>query len=196
LIIYSRVRPTELTSTQLRHHQWEAAVLRVFDREKGKVGRDQVTTILNREGVRIANGTVGSIMGAHHLQAIRIRAWKKTTKSDPGALTSHISNHLLDADGKRDFTSLVPGTRLCGDITYLQSWAAAFEQASFEGIHYRSLHDTRDKSRALAFFDEAGSHDWPQEMIYEGGDQRIVAMLAKLNINVQERPLRRDVTLI
>ncbi len=71
-------------------------MLQVFDREKGKAGRDQVTTILNREGESIANGTVGSIMVAHHLQAIRIRAWKKTTKSDPGALTSHIGNHQWD----------------------------------------------------------------------------------------------------
>jgi putative transposase len=96
-------------------------VLQVFEREKGKAGRDQVTTILNREGVHIASGTVGSIMVAHHLQAIRIRAWKKTTTTDPGARTEHIKNHMLNADGKRDFTSTIPGTRLCGDITYLRT---------------------------------------------------------------------------
>jgi hypothetical protein len=77
-----------------------------------------------------------------------------------------------------------------------QSWAAAFAHEGFEGIHYRSVHDTRDESRALAIFDEAGSHDWPTELIHDGGDQRIVAILADLNIKVQERPLQRDVILI
>jgi putative transposase len=118
---YRWLRPTGLTSAQVRHHQLEAAVLRVFDREKGKAGRDQITTILNREGVRIASGTVGSIMGAHHLQAIRVRAWKKTTTTDPAARTEHIRNHMQDENGKRDFTSLVPRTRFCGDITYLRT---------------------------------------------------------------------------
>jgi putative transposase len=118
---YRWLLPTKLTSTALRHHRLEAAVLQVFEREKGKAGRDQVTTILNREGVHIASGTVGSIMVAHHLQAIRIRAWKKTTTTDPGARTEHIKNHMLNADGKRDFTSTIPGTRLCGDITYLRT---------------------------------------------------------------------------
>jgi transposase InsO family protein len=118
---YRWLRPTGLTPTQLRHHQLEAAVLRVFTREKGKAGRDQVTTILHHEGISISIGTVGSIMVAHHLQAIRIRAWKKTTTTDPGAHTEHIRNHMQHKNGKRDLTSLVPGSRLCGDITYLRT---------------------------------------------------------------------------
>ncbi len=118
---YRWLRPIELTSTQVRHRRLDAAVLQVFVREEGKADRDQITTILHHKGISIANGTVGSIIVAHNLQAIRVRVWKKTTTTDPGALTSHISNHLLDADGNRDFTSTIPGTRLCGDITYLRT---------------------------------------------------------------------------
>ncbi|GAA1536718.1 hypothetical protein GCM10009691_10030 [Brevibacterium picturae] len=40
---------------------------------------------------------------------------------DPQARTAHIVNHMLDADGNRDFSASVPGTRLCGDITYLKT---------------------------------------------------------------------------
>ena len=84
-------------------------------------GRDQITTILAQEGVPIAAGTVGTILNSRGLRAVRIRAWKKTTTVDPDARTEHIRNHMQDRDGTRDFTSEVPGTRLCGDITYLRT---------------------------------------------------------------------------
>ena len=84
-------------------------------------GRDQIRAILSHEGVSVAQGTVGTIMREQGLEAIRVRAWKKTTTSDPAARTSHIKNHMLDADGNRDFDATVPGTKLVGDITYLQT---------------------------------------------------------------------------
>ena len=43
-------------------------------------------------------------------------AGEVTTVTDPKARTAHIRNHMLDADGNRDFSSTVPGTRLVGDI--------------------------------------------------------------------------------
>lgn len=39
----------------------EEAVLRVFDRERGKAGRDQLTLMLRLEGSPIAAGTVGAV---------------------------------------------------------------------------------------------------------------------------------------
>ncbi|WP_183164380.1 IS3 family transposase [Arthrobacter oryzae] len=118
---YRWLLPAEPTKTQVRHDELDAHVVRVYDREKGKAGRDQITTLLGQEGVSIATGTVGSIMTDRGLRAVRMRAWKKTTTVDPDARTEHIKNHMLDKNGKRDFTSLVPGTRLCGDITYLRT---------------------------------------------------------------------------
>jgi len=118
---YRWLRPAAPTATQVRHDELDAHVVRVFEREKGKAGRDQITTLLAQEGVSIAGGTVGSILTARSLRAVRMRAWKKTTSVDPDARTEHIKNHMLDRDGKRDFTSVVPGTRLCGDITYLRT---------------------------------------------------------------------------
>lgn len=60
------------------------------------------------------------------IKAIRIRAWKQTTFTDPQARTAHIKNHMIDDEGKVDFSSPAPGVRLCGDISYLrtdQGWS-------------------------------------------------------------------------
>ena len=118
---YRWLRPNVPTPTQVRHDLLDAHVVRVFAREKDMAGRDQITTILGQEGVSIATGTVGSILTDHGLRAVRMRAWKKTTTVDPLARTEHIQNHMQGKEGTRDFTSTTPGTRFCGDITYLRT---------------------------------------------------------------------------
>lgn len=77
--------------------------------------------MLTTAGTPVSAPTVGAIMRQNGLRAVRTAAWKKTTVQDPQARTAHISNHMLDDDGTRDFTSEVPGTRLVGDITYLRT---------------------------------------------------------------------------
>ena len=118
---YRWLRPEALTPTQHCHATLTEHVRRVFDRETGKAGRDQIAFLLRNEGIRVAVGTVGSIMRELGLRAVRMKAWKKTTDQDPDARTAHIRNHMLDEHGVRDFSSAVPGTRLCGDITYLRT---------------------------------------------------------------------------
>ncbi|MET3811477.1 transposase InsO family protein [Arthrobacter sp. UYEF3] len=105
----------------VRHDRLVGEVTGLFNKEKGRAGRDQLTRMLNNNGVDVSAPTVGAIMREHGLKAARTRAWKKTTEQDPPAKTAHIRNHMLDEDGKRDFTSTVPGTGLCGDITYLRT---------------------------------------------------------------------------
>jgi putative transposase len=118
---YRWCKPKEPTPTQLRNKQLTKEVQRVFDREKGIAGRDQITTFLGHEGIPVAPGTVGTIMKKKGMRAVRMRAWKKITVVDPAARTGHIKNHMLDGDGNRDFTATVPGTKMVGDITYLQT---------------------------------------------------------------------------
>jgi putative transposase len=105
----------------VRHEDLVSAVTGLYEKEEGRAGRDQLTLLLNEAGVRVSAPTVGSIMREHGLRAVRIQAWKRTTVQDPQAKTAHIENHMLDDQGKRDFTSAVPGTRLVGDITYLRT---------------------------------------------------------------------------
>ncbi len=64
--------------------------------------------MLNAKGVQVSAPTVGAVMREQGLRAVRTRAWKQTTVQDPQAKTAHIRNHMLDQDGKRDFTSQCP----------------------------------------------------------------------------------------
>lgn len=136
---YRWTRPTDPTPTGTRHVELAARVKRAFDAAKGKAGRDQITHILAAEGIKIAAGTVGAIMRELGLRAVRMRAWKKTTTADPDARTEHIVNHMLDADGRRDFSSPAPGTKLCGDITYLRTGSGWLYLATVIDLHTRMV---------------------------------------------------------
>ena len=105
----------------VRHGDLTSAVTGLYEKEGGRAGRDQLTLLLNAAGTKVSAPTVGAIMRENGLRAIRTQAWKRTTVQDPQAKTAHIENHMLDEQGKRDFTSAVPGTRLVGDITYLRT---------------------------------------------------------------------------
>jgi transposase InsO family protein len=105
----------------VRHQELATAVTELYTKEAGRAGRDQLTLVLNANGTKVSAATVGAIMRENGLRAVRTQAWKRTTVQDPQARTAHIENHMLDDQGKRDFTSTVPGTRLVGDITYLRT---------------------------------------------------------------------------
>jgi transposase InsO family protein len=105
----------------VRHQQLVEAVKAEYTAAKGMAGRRQLTRLLKAKGVEISESTVGAIMAAHELRAIRTAAWKQTTVQDPQARTEHLVNHMVDDQGNRDFTSAEPGTRLVGDITYLKT---------------------------------------------------------------------------
>jgi len=105
----------------VRHEDLVAAVTGLYEKEEGRAGRDQLTLLLNAAGTKVSAPTVGAIMRQNGLRAIRTQAWKRTTVQDPQAKTAHIDNHMLNDQGKRDFSSAVPGTRLVGDITYLRT---------------------------------------------------------------------------
>lgn len=105
----------------VRHEQLARAVKDKFNDADGRAGRDQLTKMLNQDGIDVSAPTVGTLMREQGLRAVRTKAWKKTTVQDPQAKTAHIENHMLDEDGARDFSAEVPGTRLCGDITYLKT---------------------------------------------------------------------------
>ena len=114
-------QPADPSPRAVRHRELVTAVTKLYNAEEGRAGRDQLTLLLNADGVRVSAPTVGAIMRENGLRAVRTQAWKKTTVQDPQAKTAHIKNHMLDAQGKRDFSSVVPGTRLVGDITYLRT---------------------------------------------------------------------------
>lgn len=80
-----------------RRHQELVAVVKAKAKEtKGMAGRQALTVLLNEDGVKVSESTVGAIMRAHRLQAKRLRAFQATTVQDPQANTAHDANHMLD----------------------------------------------------------------------------------------------------
>ena len=72
--------------------------------------------ILERRGVRADGATIRAIMRDLGLQAAQPRAKVRTTVP------------AQDLDGRpdllrQDFTADKPGKKLCGDITYVRTWA-------------------------------------------------------------------------
>lgn len=114
-------QPKQPSPRAVRHQQLVEAVKAQYTAAEGMAGRRQLTRLLNNTGIDISESTVGTIMRAHGLRAIRTTAWKQTTVQDPQARTEHIQNHMVDDQGNRDFSSAEPGTRLVGDITYLKT---------------------------------------------------------------------------
>lgn len=109
----------DLTPRQQRHQILTDAIVDRFSTCQGRVGRRPMHTLLRRDGIVCAPGTVHRIMAEQGLQANRHRAVRRTTRRDPAARTAHIQNHCLDQHGERNFASSTPGTKLVGDITYL-----------------------------------------------------------------------------
>ncbi len=109
-------RPTPRAT---RHQALTAAIVSRFAAAKGRVGRRPMRTLLARDGIHCAPGTVHTIMAEQGLRAGRRKAYRRTTRPEPAARTAHIPNHCLDAQGHRCFVSTVPGTKTVGDITYL-----------------------------------------------------------------------------
>lgn len=112
-----QTRPT--TPRHTRHQVLTDAIVHRFQAAKGRVGRRPLHTLLARDGIHCAVGTVHTIMAEQGLQAGRQRAYHRTTRQHPAAVTAHIGNHCLDATGARTFASTAPGTKTVGDITYL-----------------------------------------------------------------------------
>lgn len=136
---YRWTQPTGPTPTAARREVLTGHVERVYADARGKAGRDQIVHLLAGEGIKATAATVGSIMRERGLRAVRMRAWKQTTVVDPAARTSHIENHMLDAEGNRDFSSTTPGSRLVGDITYLRTGSGWLYLATVIDLHTRMV---------------------------------------------------------
>lgn len=107
------------TAREQRHQALTDAIVARFQACQGRVGRRPLRTLLARDGIACAPGTVHRIMAEQGLRANRTRAARRTTRQHPTAHPSQIPNHCLDEHGGPDFTSPLPGMKTCGDITCL-----------------------------------------------------------------------------
>jgi transposase InsO family protein len=99
-----------------------AARIRQVHAADATYGAPRVTAELN-DGApaaqRVNHKRVTRVMREHHLAAVRLRRWVRTTIPEP---SNHVVHDLLE----RDFTAEVPNTKYIGDITYLPCGAGRF----------------------------------------------------------------------
>jgi len=118
---YRWQRPTVPTPTQLRHEVLDAHVVRVYERDRGTAGRDQIASLWPRKASALPSARSGrSCVGAACVRCgcgrgRRPRPWTRTL----GPSTAGTTGSMRTGNGTS--SSAVPRTRLCGDITYLQS---------------------------------------------------------------------------
>lgn len=109
-----RRQATRETATQARRRRLAVEVKRVFDDQRQTAGCRRIAAQLNDEGHRCSVGLVADIMRELGLKAVQPRAYKTTTIR--GEEAPKVPDLIAG-----DFTAEEPGTRLCGDITYLRT---------------------------------------------------------------------------
>ena len=90
-------------------------IKRIHSELRGNPGVRRVRHELLARGYRPAHKRVHRLMRAAGLAGRHPRAWRRTTI---GALRPVPAPDLIG----RDFTAATPGTRWCGDITYIKTW--------------------------------------------------------------------------
>jgi transposase InsO family protein len=108
--------PTARSARAQRDDELREAIQRVWDENEQVYGPRKVWKQLRREGRRVARCTVERLMRTMGLcGAVRGRAWKVTTQSDPAA--------ARPADlVERRFTATGPNQLWVADFTYVATW--------------------------------------------------------------------------
>lgn len=107
---------TRAPSAQARRRAELTVLVRhSFERSDSTYGYRRVHAELTRWGHQVDDETVRSIMRAEGLQPCQPKPFRPTTTIAGDA------GHLPDLVG-RDFTADEPGTKLVGDITYIDTW--------------------------------------------------------------------------
>jgi putative transposase len=108
--------PTTRSARAQRDDELRSAIQRVWDDNEQVYGPRKVWRQLKREGQRVARCTVERLMRAMGLRgAVRGRAWKITTQSDPA--TTRPADRV-----KRQFTATRPNQLWVADFTYVATW--------------------------------------------------------------------------
>ena len=113
---YYSWRDRPQSQTAVRREELAILIKDVFEDSDGTYGYRRIQVILERRGVRADGATIRAIMRDLGLQAAQPRAKVRTTVP---AQDLDERPDLL----RQDFTANEPGKKLCGDITYVRTWA-------------------------------------------------------------------------
>ena len=109
-------RAAPASAASRRRERLGTLVHAAFTGSRQTYGARRVTLVLRRGGHRVSLRLVGQLMAEQNLLACQPRAWRRTTVE--GKAPAHVPDRL-----ERDFTAVVPGIRLVGDITYVRTWS-------------------------------------------------------------------------
>jgi transposase InsO family protein len=107
-----RHRP--VSETGRRRQTLQSLIVDIFNKNRRVYGHRRIHAVLKNSGYRVGLGVVADIMRQHNLFARQVKAYKRTTISDPAGSAPA---DLID----RDFTATTPGEKLVGDITYIKT---------------------------------------------------------------------------
>jgi transposase InsO family protein len=112
----AQAEPASRCARAQRDEELRTDIRRVWDENHQVYGPRKVWRQLRREGVRVARCTVERLMRELGLRgAVRGRAWKTTTQSDPAA------DRPADRVS-RQFTAARPNQLWVADFTYVATW--------------------------------------------------------------------------
>ena len=113
---YYSWRDRPQSQTAVRREELAIMIKSIFEHSDGTFGYRRIHVILERRGVLADGATIRAIMRDLGLKAAGPRAKVRTTVP---AQDLDERPDLL----RRDFTADEPGKNLCGDITYVRTWA-------------------------------------------------------------------------
>jgi hypothetical protein len=113
---YYAWRERPLSATAARRAEIAVLAASAHAASDGTNGYRRVHRDLLADGVVCSWQLVRRVMREGDLAGAQPAAYRVTTRQDPDA---QAAPDLIN----RDFTSQEPGTRLCGDITYIRTWA-------------------------------------------------------------------------
>ncbi len=125
-----RDRPASATAE--RREQLKERIVKIFDDEDETYGYRRVHAELARQGVEAGAELVRAIMREAELVACQPRRWRHslTEAGQVGNLCD-----LLE----RDFSAAVPGAKLVGDITYIDTWEGWLFLATVIDCHTKKV---------------------------------------------------------
>jgi transposase len=129
-----------------------------FEESRHTYGCRGITAVLNRQSYRCSVGLVVDLMSELGLKAVQPRSYRITTIG--GDKHPHIEDGI-----NHNFTSLQPGTRLVGDITYLGTEQGWLYLAVVLDLATRTDHRLADHNAHAHILDNGcagdGASAWP-----------------------------------
>ena len=165
---YQYLKRSESERTK-RKKRLTKRIVQIFESSRKLYGSPKITRLLNRQGERVAQKTVASIMRENQLRSRIVRKYKATTNS------SH-DHPVHDNRLNQTFIAERPGQVYMSDITYVSTVEGWLYVASVMDLYSRkivgwSAGDRMTKELVLRALDQAYARQRPKGSILHHSDR-------------------------